>query len=236
MIGTTVDICFFDAGGVLVNPNWERVHRILSNQGLKASVARLAEADHPAKRLLDRSELVAVTSDNSRMRRYFELVVRGTGVPMTSSVCSALLDAIEREHAEHNLWQSVPADVSGTLATLRARGIKLAVVSNSNGSIATLLASVGLAHHFDAIVDSGNEGVEKPSPRIFEIALERVCGQPQRAVHVGDFYNIDVVGARAAGIEAVLLDVANLYADEGCARIRTLGELTESPFAPARAP
>jgi putative hydrolase of the HAD superfamily len=75
------------------------------------------------------------------------------------------------------------------------------------------------------MLDSHEEGVEKPDPRLFEIALERSGAQRGETLHVGDLYHVDVQGARGAGLDAVLLDPADLYAGFDCRRIRSLGEL-----------
>jgi FMN phosphatase YigB (HAD superfamily) len=75
------------------------------------------------------------------------------------------------------------------------------------------------------MLDSHEEGVEKPDPRLFEIALERSGARRGETLHVGDLYHVDVQGARSAGLDAVLLDPAGLYADFDCRRIRSLGEL-----------
>jgi putative hydrolase of the HAD superfamily len=77
------------------------------------------------------------------------------------------------------------------------------------------------------MLDSQLEGVEKPDPRLFELALEQAGGRPETTLHVGDFYWIDVQGARAAGLRAVLLDSAGLYPEADCPRIRSLGELPD---------
>ncbi len=68
----------------------------------------------------------------------------------------------------------------------------------------------------DFVVDSGAVGVEKPDPAIFRIALERAGVSAAEAMHVGDLFPVDVVGARRAGLEPVLLDPLGRYADRGC--------------------
>ena len=85
------------------------------------------------------------------------------------------------------------------------------VVSNSNGTLKAKMERLGLAPLVDVLFDSFEEGVEKPDPRFFQIALDRSGAEPETTVHVGDLYSIDVVGARAAGLRAVLFDAAGLY-------------------------
>jgi putative hydrolase of the HAD superfamily len=88
-----------------------------------------------------------------------------------------------------------------------------------------MLERLGLARFFDHVLDSQVEGVEKPDPRLFQIALERAGARAETTLHVGDFYWIDVRGARAAGVQPVLLDPIGLYESADCARVRSLGEL-----------
>jgi FMN phosphatase YigB (HAD superfamily) len=119
----------------------------------------------------------------------------------------------------------VPADVFPTLAALRARGLKLTVVSNANGKLRVLFERLLLDGCVDCVLDSHDEGIEKPDPRFFEIALARSGARRETTIHVGDIYQIDIVGARAAGLRGVLLDAAGLYPEADCPRVRSLGEL-----------
>jgi putative hydrolase of the HAD superfamily len=111
----------------------------------------------------------------------------------------------------------------------------MAVVSNANGTVEALLGRLELSPFFDAVLDSAVEGVEKPDPRLFLLALERLGALPGEAVHVGDLYSVDVLGARAAGIRPILLDEADLYPDADCPRVRSLADLAGhlDPAAPA---
>ena len=104
-------------------------------------------------------------------------------------------------------------------------GLKLVVVSNANGKLKVLFERLGLARHFDVMLDSAEEGVEKPDPRLFQLALERSQSTPVDTVHVGDLYHVDVEGARSAGLDAILLDTADLYGGYDCVRIRDITEL-----------
>ena len=85
------------------------------------------------------------------------------------------------------------------------------VVSNANGTLAAHFDRLGLTAAVDLVLDSQVEGVEKPDPRLFQIALARSGASPDTTVHVGDLYHVDVVGARAAGLRAVLVDAGGLY-------------------------
>ena len=110
---------------------------------------------------------------------------------------------------------------------MRQRGLKLTIVSNANGKLHVLFERLALAGCVDCLLDSHVEGVEKPDPRFFELALARSGARRETTIHVGDLYQVDVVGARAAGLRAVLLDEGGLYPDVDCPRVRSLPELVD---------
>lgn len=217
---------FLDAGSVLVHPNWHRVAAALARHGVEVSFARLAAADPRARHSLDTPASVAAHDDRDRGLVYFERLVAGAGVALSEATGAALADLVE-EHVRRNLWDLVPDDVPPALERLGRLGLPMSVVSNANGTVRDLLGDLGLLRHFRAVVDSAEEGVEKPDPRLFRIALERVGAEAASTLHVGDLYHVDVVGARAAGLRAALLDPAGLYRGADCPRFASLGELAD---------
>jgi putative hydrolase of the HAD superfamily len=222
---------FLDAGGVLVNPNWRRIAETLGHHGVEVDAVRLAAADAGAKRRLDAPEPVAASNDSTRGWLYFDLVLEGAGVAPSEGTRAALQELADY-HARWNLWESVPDEVPGALSRLRRAGRKLVVVSNSNGTVAAHFERLGLLAYFDHVIDSHHEGVEKPDPRLFRIALERSGARAESTLHAGDLYHVDVVGARAAGLEAWLIDAAGLYAGFDCPRVRSLTEIADQLGAP----
>lgn len=221
-----LETVFLDAGGVLLFPNWARISETLASHGVVVTAAALAAAEPRAKRTLDDNHTIAVSNDASRGWLFFNLILGEAGVPITAATDTALAE-LHAYHQESNLWELVPDDVVPALAALRAQGLKLTVVSNANGRLRLLFDRLELTPHVDCLLDSCEEGVEKPDPRLFEIALERSGARAETTVHVGDIYEVDVVGARAAGIRAVLLDAAGLYSDADCPRVRSLPDLVE---------
>jgi putative hydrolase of the HAD superfamily len=116
--------------------------------------------------------------------------------------------------------------VAGTLARLRHAGARLVVVSNWDVSLHEVLARTGLAMLVDGAITSAELGAAKPAPAIFARALELAGGvAPARALHAGDSVEADVAGARAAGIEAVLVVRDGTPAPAGVRTIRSLAEL-----------
>lgn len=214
---------FLDAGGVLVTPNWQRVSAALAAHGVTVSAESLLTADPFARRDIDLG-LGQAASDQQRGWQYFNLVLEHCGVPRTERTDAALAD-LQKYHQEVNLWETVPDGVRAALDRLLGMRLKLVVVSNANGKLKALFERLRLAHRFDVMLDSTEEGVEKPDPRLFQLALERSGSRPEDTLHVGDLYHVDVEGARGAGLRAVLLDTADLYPDADCPRIRSLGEL-----------
>jgi putative hydrolase of the HAD superfamily len=107
---------------------------------------------------------------------------------------------------------------------VRAAGLVAGVISNSNGSVRSILEETGLAAHLDFIIDSSVVGVEKPDPRIFHLGLRAAGVAPAEAVYVGDLYSVDVLGARAAGLDGILLDPRGFWAPRDCRLARGLAE------------
>lgn len=95
----------------------------------------------------------------------------------------------------------------GALAALRERGLTLAVVSNTmrtpGVTLRKLLAHYGILEHFAHTTFSDEVGIRKPAPEIFGLTLRAVGGEPATAVHVGDDLELDVEGARAAGMRVI---------------------------------
>ena len=224
MITPPVETLFLDAGGVLLFPNWRRISETLAAHAVAVAPEALSAAEPLAKRELDVQNLVRHSNDAQRGWSYFNLVLQHAGVTLSEATDAALVE-LYAYHSSHNLWELVPEHVPHALARLRARVARLVVVSNANGRLHVVMERLGLARYFDLMLDSHLEGVEKPDPRLFQIGLERCGGRAQTTLHVGDFYWIDVMGARAAGLRAVLVDSAGLYPDADCPRIKSLAEL-----------
>jgi len=114
-----------------------------------------------------------------------------------------------------------------TLQRLRARGQRLAIVTNYDSRIHDVLEGLGVASLFDAVVVSSAVGAAKPDRRIFLEACSRVKTAPEHATHVGDDYEEDFLGARAAGLSAVLFDPHERRPDLKPMRISKLAELPD---------
>lgn len=108
------------------------------------------------------------------------------------------------------VFEALPGAV-GALDDLRRRGIELAVVSNWDCALPEHVERLGLGYLFRTVVASAVAGFEKPDPRIFRVALERLGVEPARALHIGDEVN-DEQGAAAAGMRFAGAPVATAFA------------------------
>lgn len=227
MNATAIDTVFLDAGGVLCHPSWTRVADALVRHGAVVTAAALAGAEQKATRDIDDATVIGRTDDRSRGWLYFNLVLQHAGVEQNSGTDAALAE-LREYHRNDNLWEHVEPDVAPALAALRGRGLRLVVVSNANGRLRHLFDRVDLTKWFDHVLDSHEWGVEKPDPRLFQLALEQSRADAANTVHVGDLYHVDVMGARAAGLrEGILFDMAGLYGDVDCPRVASLAALVE---------
>jgi putative hydrolase of the HAD superfamily len=156
----------------------------------------------------------------------------------------AYFDALFAFFADPANWVSDP-DAPMLLAALREGGVELGVISNFDHRIYAILDRLRLIRYFDTVTISSEIGYAKPAPEIFRIALERHELSAAEALHVGDVEALDVAGAHAAGIAAILIDPAAAAiapaagehspslpkrpepqpCGERCVRVRSLGEV-----------
>jgi putative hydrolase of the HAD superfamily len=224
----SIKTLFLDAGGVICHPSWARTSAALDAEGIHVSASALAHAELFAKRDIDTATITGTTTDTTRGWLYFNRVLEHAGIAL-SPATDAALATLREYHRTENLWEHVPDDVRPALARLRALPLTLVVVSNANGRLRHLFDRLALTPYFDIVLDSHDWGVEKPDPRLFQIALEQARGDARSTAHIGDLFHIDVAGARAAGLrEGVLLDPADMYPDADCRRVRSLAELADA--------
>lgn len=119
-------------------------------------------------------------------------------------------------------------DVLPTLKLLKERKLILGLLTNLDKDMNPICRKLGLEPYLNFVVTSGEVGVDKPEPPIFLTALQRAGVNASEAVHVGDQYKLDIVGARGVGIAPILIDRYDLYPEvSDCPRIHRLTELAE---------
>jgi putative hydrolase of the HAD superfamily len=121
-------------------------------------------------------------------------------------------------------WDQILPGTREALERIRER-YAVAVISNADGRIEAVLDRCGICDCFASITDSGNVGHEKPHPEIFAAALRGMQANPAESLYVGDVYSVDYIGARNAGMDAVLFDVSGAYRGREWPRVESLAEL-----------
>lgn len=154
-----------------------------------------------------------------------------------SGVTSELLTEAWREaDGELHLWDyPIPGAVE-CLTRLREAGLRVGVVSNSDGRAADSLARAGLAQLVELIIDSGIVGVSKPDPAIFRFALEPLGLEPAETWYLGDTVAYDAAAADAAGLTSWVIDHRGLHTVEHPRRVSTLAAFADAVIAAAARP
>jgi putative hydrolase of the HAD superfamily len=137
----------------------------------------------------------------------------------------AMLDEIHEQFAAPVTWRPFP-EAPASLRGLRDAGYRLGVISNASHDLPEILRSAGLARYFDTLTYSADVGAEKPHARIFHRALAQSGAEASKAVHVGDQYEADYLGARNAGLHAVLV-TREREPPAPCPHVRTLADLRD---------
>ncbi|HTS14590.1 MAG TPA: HAD family hydrolase, partial [Candidatus Sulfotelmatobacter sp.] len=202
------ELVTLDLGDTLIRPapSWAEVYRAATvDAGVTVSRERLAAgfAAALAGGTLDMVGPFEVSPEASyeRIRAFDEAIMAGAGLP---GLPDTFFRAVAARFADPASWHVFP-DVRPALDRLAGAGLRLAVISNWVWDGARLLGELGLADRFEAIVISDRVGYGKPHPAIFRAALDAVGVPAERALHVGDSYRKDVLGASGVGMAAALL-------------------------------
>jgi putative hydrolase of the HAD superfamily len=215
-VAVVIRAVFLDAGNTLVGLDYDAITRRIRAEGHALDVREVRAAEGRARVRLD-TFLAARRSTETAdtFARYVRCVFDELRIPWREGSPRVVQD-LRAANPPFGPWSVRLPEAVGALEALRRLGLRLAVVSNSNGTVARLLEALDLARWLDAVVDSGVVGCEKPDPRIFRHAAAALGVEAAEAVHVGDLYSIDVVGARAAGARAILLDPVGAWEVDDC--------------------
>jgi putative hydrolase of the HAD superfamily len=218
-----------DAGGVFLLPEARRIVGAFGRAGVAVPAERLPDAHYRAAGTF--STALDVDADwAGSWRAYLDAYV---------DACAGDVDDPEEVHrhldsefADASLWLDVVSGAVPGLRALAGTGVALGVVSNADGLMAQRLRDLeilqvgpGLGVEVGCVIDSGEVGVMKPDPRIFELALVALDVAAAEAWYVGDMPAFDVVGARRAGLRPFLMDPLALHTTADYDRVASLAEL-----------
>lgn len=223
-----IEAALFDVAGVLLIPSRSAIAPALSDAGIPVN----DRADFERAHYAGISAIEAIPGNDSARPPYLGRYVSEIGVPERHQLQAAeiLLRLFDERPVE--VFASPGRGVPQGLRNLLDLGVKLAVISNSDGSVATQLRThricqIGPGDGVPVlgIVDSHVVGVQKPDPRIFEIGLESTGTDPSRSVYVGDSSRFDMLGAEAAGMRGLHFDPFDFCSIEAHDHVRSMLEV-----------
>jgi len=203
-----------DAAGTLVEP-WPSVGDVYARVAEECGIGPVSAGE--LNRRFGKAWKAKQGFDYSRIawRKMVEQTFAGLALK------PAFFDHLYEEFAQPRCWR-VYEDVAPALESFRAKGLKLAVISNWDERLRPLLTQMGLAPYFETIVISAELRFHKPDRAIFEYAANALQTPTSRILHVGDSIEEDFEGARVAGFQAVLLE-----RDKPNAAVSSLTDLIE---------
>lgn len=202
--GAPVRGVLLDVGGVLLVPDPVTVGEVTRGHGGQGTTERVIRAHYAA---------MAAADDGVRFTWpvYYRRLAEGCAVPTRSVEAAAV--ALRTAYTATNVWRTSLPGARAALTRLAEHGHRIAIVSNSDGTVEKALAAATLCQvgpgpgvEVDLVLDSHLVGAAKPDPAIFVLALEGLGLGPGQVVHVGDTLFADVAGARAAGIRPLHVD------------------------------
>jgi len=225
----SLETLFLDVGNTLVSMDFGWVRAELAAVGIACTAEELRRAEAAGRPHFSAAYADASAGEHEDFfRAYLRIMLTHLDGPMLRSprdpgeIADLLAPVLGAPGCMQRLWSWVLPGVREALGTLRDMGLKLLAVSNADGTVEECLVRLGLRPYFDAVLDSHHVGFEKPDPRIFDRAIEISGAARDRTLHVGDIYAVDVLGARAAGLHAMLVDPFDDWSGVDCFRVQDL--------------
>lgn len=224
-----VEAVMFDLGGTLIDltPTKDVVfHKVLASHGFKVDLKKVTEAMMAAERRFDEdsTNLDGVHEDQF-WDKFDKYILDKLGYKKDPK---EFAKAVSREFDKIvpivECWAEYP-DARPLLERMKKKGFTLGVISNATDLARRVMDNLDLTKFFDVIVISAEAGVRKPDERIFLLAAKKAKVAPNKTLYVGDKLVVDILGAKNAGMNAILIDRAGIYSDVDCPRIRSLDGL-----------
>jgi FMN phosphatase YigB (HAD superfamily) len=219
---------FFDIGDTLVfddPPLRGRFGAALLAAGVSHSPRRLLEAFRAGEECALTHYLSGQPWEEvSVMRESADATMAALGLPpLSEREWQAVLHAF----LQITPTRRVHSEAIPLLEELHRRGFVLGAISDWEETLPELLAEWELAPHLDALAVSAIVVVTKPHAALFQDALRQANAAPETALHVGDWYALDVAGARAVGMQTLLFDHAGRTPEADCPRVQTFAEMRD---------
>src|SRR4029453_1093954 len=206
----------FDAGHTLLEMDYARLTVYLTSRGHHLGEATVTDAERRARMRLDVERSAQATRERTGEGRYVRYLAEYLGIT-DDAERSAIAEWRRGFNVPIGLCHQADSNAAKALQHARGMGLVVGVISNSNGSVQRALVEAGLAAHLQFVIDSSVVGITKPDPRIFELGARAARATPEEIVYIGDSYFVDVVGARRAGLGAVLFDPGRVWGARDCA-------------------
>lgn len=231
MCDTRPKAVLLDVGGIFLLPDHDRVLGALSRADCSSSpTADLLDSAHYVAASGFTTDLDVETDWTGCWRGYLDRYIEACGVSLGDREEVHL--HLDSEFADAALWMHVIPDSRDGLQAIADTGVRLGIVSNADGVMASRLDELeilqvgpGMGVPVDCVIDSGAVGVMKPDVRIFRLALEAMAIDADEAWYIGDMPAIDIVGARRAGVRPFIMDPLGLHRDADYEGVPSLAEL-----------
>jgi HAD superfamily hydrolase (TIGR01509 family) len=212
---------FFDVGNTLLFPDRAHILAPLHRRKLTPTLEQWHAIERRTKKEFDEIMQHDGKADLSYWYLFYSHLLDELAVHD-----DALRDALVNATRVSANWRDIRPGTREVLQRI-GRRYPLAVISNADGKIADVLGSCGIGDCFLTITDSGLVGYEKPHRAIFEAALRVMDAAPEESLYVGDMYSVDYLGAKNAGMQAILFDVSGAHRESGLPRVESLEELEQ---------
>jgi len=212
-------VIFFDVGNTLLFPNRAKMLAPIPGER-HPSLAQWQALERRTKQEFDEGMLGGQV-DHGFWWTFHTHLLQELGEDIGAEGIRRALVANTQNSAN---WDQILPGTRDVLERIRQK-FRIAVISNADGGIERVLSHCGIADCFESITDSAIVGAEKPGWKIFDAALRSMKVRADESLYVGDVYSVDYIGARNAGMQAILLDVAGAYRDRKLPRIESLAQL-----------
>jgi len=229
-----IEVLFLDVGNTLISIDYVWVSKELREMGIQCDAKTLQRAEAAARPEIS-SQVRKIKNDQSKDERVFYLTKILNKLPSEAksdivSINRVVQDLIPVFFSGGNamrLWSYVLPGTYEALSIFQALGFQMHVIGNADGTLEQQLIKSNLRKYFGVVIDSHIVQIEKPDPRIFKMALETTNYEPQEALYVGDIYEVDIVGAKSVGMQAILVDPFSDWDGVDCECVPDLLALAE---------